>query len=213
MTAPSSGGVCAGAIVPLDGKLVPDNGCGNPENFEVLLVVDRGGEFSIIEDPRDDIVKTENGIVDQEPRIAKIQYKQDSGQLRATVRGGVWSFRFLSMAEIPSSFKVTVNGSDISDADINVENYPLVPSMVVRFQPLADSENELIIDMGPSPQLSVLDHSSRISDLLRIYETEFEIKDRIWALVASRPPGISPTAKDYGLASLRLEKAPLFLFK
>lgn len=194
-----------GAIIPLDGKLVPGNGCGNPENFEVLVVVGQDGEFTIIEDPRDDIVKPETGLVEQEPRTAKIQYKQDSGQLRATVKGGAWSFRFLSMNEIPPSLKVTVNGSDISDADVRVENYPLVPSMVVNFQPLADGENDLIIDMGPSPQLSVMDHSSRIEDLLRNYQTEFDIKDRIWALVnqANRPV----TVRIGGLLSIGTDEA------
>lgn len=194
-----------GAIIPLDGKLVPDNGCGNPENFEVLVVVGRDGEFTILEDAQDDIVKPKTGIVDQDVRATKIQYKQDSGQLRATVKGAAWSFRFLSMTEIPSSLKVTVNGSDTSDADIRVENYPLTPSVVVAFQRLTDGENELIINLGPSPQLSVLDHSSRISDLLLKYQTEFEIKDRIWAYASQtdRPAAV----KLGGLLSLGVDEA------
>ncbi|OBT83369.1 hypothetical protein VE02_08367 [Pseudogymnoascus sp. 03VT05] len=194
-----------GSIIPLDGKLVPDNGCGNPGSFEVFVVVGRDGGFTILEDPQDDMVTSETGLVDQGLRATQIQYTQSSGQLRATVNGGQWTFRFLSMTDIPSSLKVTVSGSDMCDADITVENYPLTPSMVVRFHPLTEGESELIINLGPSPQLSVLDHSRRISDLLLKYQTEFEIKDRIWALVsqADRPAAV----KIGGLLSMSVDEA------
>ncbi|EHY58216.1 hypothetical protein HRR83_004925 [Exophiala dermatitidis] len=198
-----------GSIIPLDANPVPENGGPNPKHFEVLVVVGRDGKFNVIEDLADDWeVNKSEGIeaaavtaapatTGDQQRSTQIEYKQQPGEL--TVRASSardWTFRFLAITEIPQNLKVMVDGHDrTSDAVVTIETYPATPSVVVHV-PKQDTEKEneksaLTISLGSDPQLSVLDHKARFERLLLDYQTEFDIKDRIWGIVNDRRSAIN----------------------
>ncbi|KZF19082.1 glycoside hydrolase family 31 protein [Xylona heveae TC161] len=121
-------------------------------------------------------------------RRSTIQYTQAVGKLTATVTAGrTWSFRFLAVTSIPKDLKVLVNGTDrTSDTVALVENFPKTPSLLVQFPSgSARSGNtyEIAIELGPNPQLSVIDHKPRIEHLIMGYQTEFKVKDQLWEVV------------------------------
>ncbi|EXJ89556.1 hypothetical protein A1O3_02623 [Capronia epimyces CBS 606.96] len=193
-----------GSIIPLDASPTPQDGGPNPEHFEVLVVIGRDGQTSVLEDRADDFrTAQEEG---PEPgrnegpatatatghRASLIRYHQAAGELTASVTGRKWSFRFLAVTAIPQALKITIDGQDRSnDTEVVIETYPATPSMVVHVPSVTERDRDLgesvthtiTISLGPDPQLSVLDHRSRIERLLLDYQTEFDIKERIWTIV------------------------------
>ena len=196
-----------GAIIPLDGDLVPGNGCGNPHSLEVLVVVGRNQEFSVIEDVQDDEMEC-NGVdgAGQIPvRCILITFCQVTGELRANARGKRLIFRFLSITEKPPVLRVSVGGHETSEAEVTFESYPGVPSMIVKI-PVVNGPNDLIvIELGANPQLGVLDHSQRLNDLILDGQYSVATKDKIWSIISqsSSPLSVTITA----LASLSLDEA------
>jgi len=56
--------------------------------------------------------------------------------------------------------------------------------MLIHVPPPPHKEKyTLTVSLGSSPQLSVIDHKERIQTLLLDYQTEFELKDKIWSIV------------------------------
>jgi len=88
---------------------------------------------------------------------------------------------------------VLIDGKDrTADAKISVEKFPDTPSMLVRVPYVPDLDKYTItISLGPDPQLSVLDHRARIEKMLLDYQTEFDIKDRLWSIVDDRESAIN----------------------
>ncbi|KAI9926234.1 hypothetical protein MW887_004697 [Aspergillus wentii] len=170
-----------GSIIPLDAEAAPKNGCTNPTAYEVLVVVGQDGEASVIEDPKDDETSSTS-----DQRKYTIKFDQNDGKVSATVAGKSWSFRFLAVTSIPKDLRVTINGADrTKEASVKVEIYPKTPSLVVECPSLSDGDNEIVIELGANPQLSVMDHKARIEKLLMDYQIEFKLKDRLWEIVES----------------------------
>ncbi|KPI40096.1 Alpha-xylosidase [Cyphellophora attinorum] len=197
-----------GSIVPLDANHKPSNGAANPEAFEVYVVVGRNGQFSILEDPADDSEQVKKEAPASGERGSLIQWKQAEGKLAASVTGRTWSFRFLSMTEKPKQLKVSINGKDVtSDAKVNVYTYPELPSLKVDCPYQAFSEKYNIeIELGPDPQLSVIDHKAHINELLLSYQTEFTLKDKLWSVVNDGGKGAA-NVKAGKLMSLGIDAA------
>ena len=174
-----------GSIVPLDGSLVPPNGGLNPQAFEVLVVIGRNGSCSVLEDPVDDSPETKKVAPESDERGSLIQYNQKDGKLTASVTGRGWTFRFLSITTAPEALRVLVDGKEAKNAEVSNTCYPDVASMVVKVpEPGSpDAKYEIVIELGPDPQLSILDHKARIRDIIRDYQTEFVTKDKIWSVV------------------------------
>lgn len=181
-----------GSIIPLDADVAPINGGKNPERFEVLVVVGRDGQCSVLEDPADDTSEVEKTAPASGERGSLIQLDQKKGTLTAHVTGRSWSFRFLALTEVPKNIKVEVDGQDVTKkAEPQVEMFPHTPSLVVRVPASSTTSSKessgqkstITISLGPDPQLGVHDHKPRIERLLLDYQTEFDIKDRIWSIV------------------------------
>ncbi|KAK9238971.1 glycoside hydrolase [Lipomyces kononenkoae] len=173
-----------GSIIPLDGDTAPRNGCSNPKTFEVLVVIGRDTQASILENPTNDISQDGREFAGTDEQRATIQYIQVEGKLTANVAGRTWTFRFLGMTFIPPDFKVFINGSDrTKDAATIVERWPQRPSLVVKCPSAREGVHHIAIELGPDPQLSVIDHMPRLEHLIMGYQTEFKLKDRLWNVI------------------------------
>jgi hypothetical protein len=197
-----------GSIIPLDANKTPGNGAANPVAFEVLVVVGRNGQCSVLEDPADDDEETKKQAPESGERGSLIQFKQEGGTLSAKVTGRTWSFRFLAITEVPEGLQVLVNGNDVTtDAKVSVQTYPETPSMLVECPYHAwDAKYDIEINLGADPQLSVIDHKPRIKDLLLGYQTEFALKDRIWSIVDDQGKGAA-NVKAGKLLALGIDEA------
>lgn len=172
-----------GSIVVLDAAYAPENGCLNPEAFEVLVCVGKNGQASVLEAPDDDSEQVKKEASTKE-RGALIQYKQAEGKLNANVHGRTWSFRFVAVTEIPKDLKVSVGGQDVTkDAQISIESYPKVPSLVVKIPQVMDEKAEIVIDLGNDPQLNVIDQTERIKAYILDLQIEYAKKDALWAVL------------------------------
>lgn len=184
-----------GSIIPLDANPAPGNGGLNPEHFEVLVVVGRDGQTSVLEDPADDSEQGKRESPSSGERGSFIQYDQAKGELTAHVTGRTWSFRFLSLTQTPPDLKICIDGRDrTGDAKVSLDKYPSTPSLLVHVPRVPDAEGDrytITISLGADPQLGVLDHKARIERLLLEYQTEFDIKNRIWSIVDDRKSAIN----------------------
>jgi hypothetical protein len=182
-----------GSIVPLDADPVPGNGGLNPEKFEVLVVVGRDGQASVLEDPADDSEQVKKEAPENKERGSLIQFDQKKGELTAHVTGRTWNFRFLALHSIPKTFSVSVDGADVTEeAKTTVSKFPDAPSLLVRVPPPAHKDKYTItISLCSNPQFGVVDHRPRIEKLLLDYQTEFQIKDKIWSIVDDRESAIN----------------------
>jgi hypothetical protein len=188
-----------GSIVPLDGHLVPANGCANPDSFEVLVVVGRDGQFNIIENTRDDAKSQKSS---ETSRSITIKYEQAAGRLTVPSAGRAWTFKFLSTNVKSSDIRVMVDGKQAEKAEYGVQIINSVPSTYAKVPVVTKSESVITIELGHNPQLSIVDHSQNISDLLLDFQIEFAVKDKIWEIIKSEQPKTTKIAR---LLSLDLE--------
>jgi len=173
-----------GSIIPLDADLQPKNGGLNPDAYEVLVVVGKNGQCSVLEDPEDDSPEAKSKAPDSGERGSLIQYYQEEGKLSAKVTGRAWTFRFLALGEVKlEEVKVSVNGKISKDVGVENQVYPQLPSLVVKMPAVSGSKYDIEIHLGRTPQLAAFDFRPRIFQLLLDYQTEFSIKDKIWGIV------------------------------
>ncbi|CAM1500408.1 Fc.00g095700.m01.CDS01 [Cosmosporella sp. VM-42] len=192
-----------GSIVPLDGELAPANGCANPVGFEVLVVVGSDGAFTILEDVQDDNKPTTTESIQ---RSIQISYDQAVGRLETIAAGKEWTFRFISMVTDPAQVKVLVDGSLSAEARVSVETSPNLPGIVVKFPSGLSDESVLAVELGSDPQLSILDQTETISELLVDFQIEMVLKDKIWETLREAQP---TPVKIGRLLSLGLEEEVL----
>lgn len=141
-----------GLIVPLD--VNPTNGCLLPDEFEILVVVGKDGEFKLVEDEKS----------------FTITFDQKSGTLKSDIDRPC-TFRFLAVTSKPAGLKVP------SGAEVFFEAYPDVPSMLIKVSGPAT------IELGANPGLSVIDHKKRIEAMVLDYQVEFDLKDHLWKVL------------------------------
>ncbi|OJJ50766.1 hypothetical protein ASPZODRAFT_126696 [Penicilliopsis zonata CBS 506.65] len=178
-----------GSIIPLDADAAPRNGCLNPNAFEVLVVVGQDGRAEILEDARDDASPDAPAAG---PHTQTIAYTQKEGILTAhiTDHHRPWTFRFLALTALPDKFKLSIDGVDrTADTSIRVDRYPQVASVVVTCPAVGAEQKQvrhvISIELGPDPQLAIIDATPRIEHLLMTYQIEYTAKDRIWEIVQS----------------------------
>ncbi|KAF7562850.1 hypothetical protein G7046_g1266 [Stylonectria norvegica] len=208
-----------GSIIPLDRTLVPENGCANPMTFEVLIVVGCDGHFTIIEDIKDD-----EGIQDdafdslERQRQFEINWDQAAGKLTVSPPakswevGTHWIFRFISVSVHNPMSKVFAEDGSERAPDVHVEakkNDQVFPGTVVTVSgpALARAKgSSLTVELGPDPQLSILDYKESISKLILDFQIQFGLKDKIWGVVNSSQPNHVKISR---LLSLGLDQAIL----
>jgi hypothetical protein len=189
-----------GSIIPLDREHVPANGCANPSAFEVLVVVGHDGQFNIIESTRDD--ENSQSTTDTQ-RSIPIDYDQAAGRLTTISRGREWTFRFISTSIEPSTIQVLIDGTVATEVQSIIETTANVPSTVVKIPANSSPQSSITIELGTDPQLTIIDHSQSISDLLLDFQIEFSVKDKIWAVIETTQP---TTVKIARLLSLGLDE-------
>jgi hypothetical protein len=179
-----------GSIIPLDAAEEPENGCENPSAYEVVVVVGKDATFRIREDFEDDAAQTKvGGKVDH--RHIELTWKQSEGQLSLASSGKEWSFRFISINDIPDTLKVTANGAQVSGVTSAIEKTSHMPGLVVKIPRASESNAAIVVDLGPNPQLGFVDTSARLQTLLSDYQIHFDTKDKIWnACQTNHPQGV-----------------------
>ena len=188
-----------GAIIPLDANLSPKKGGDNPEHLEVLVVVGKDGQFTLVDESSGkQETDTSSGW--------KFEYGQDKGELKFNPEGKKWTIKFVSITEIPIKFEAfkrnEFNDSSL-DVKTRIDEYPNVPGLVVEFPSLPSGSGDVVISLGDNPQLSVLDPLKRIQDLILDYQMDMWTKEKLWGVVKAA----QPTAVKVGrLMSLGLDE-------
>jgi hypothetical protein len=172
-----------GSIIALDAASEPRNGGLNPGGFEVLVVVGRNAQSSVVEDAADDSAESKSNAPGSGERGALIQYYQDEGKLSAKVTGRAWIFRFVGLYHVKlEDVKVLVDGEVSMDAEVEVQVYPQLPSLVVRI-PALKGKSDIEIQVGKDPQLSIFDVKTRLFRIMLDFQIPFRVKDQIWNVV------------------------------
>lgn len=178
-----------GSIIPLDEEKNPANGCNNPSGYEVLVVVGKDAEFTIREDTEDDDAVAPGTTSTQ--REIRLNYRQSPGQLEYYPDGKSWTFKFVSLMSVPPNLSVSINGWAVPDVQTSVDSYPEVPGLLVKIPEVSEDNGAVaVIDLGQNPELSVLDMSERVQNLILDSQVEMELKDKIWDIAGSTRPAV-----------------------
>ncbi|KAH6886192.1 glycosyl hydrolases family 31-domain-containing protein [Thelonectria olida] len=171
-----------GAIIPLDQASAPKNGCKNPSGLEVLVVLGKDGEFTIVEDIEDDEATSASKSTSREIHL---NYSQAEGRLEFDSAGKQWSFKFLSLMSIPADLSMSVDGLPVPDCDLDIEDYPNLPGLSVRLPNSYGANCTIVLGLGSNPQLGVLDVSKRIQQFIMDYQMDMGLKDEIWKAITT----------------------------
>ncbi|KAK8061613.1 hypothetical protein PG994_007979 [Apiospora phragmitis] len=199
-----------GSIISLDQEKVPANGCRNPPGFEVLIVVGRDGRFDVVEDMRDDreqgAAATPADSNDTSLRTIPIRFDQAAGRLTARSGGKKWTFRFVSADIASVQVRIDGEGSSVPESHGHkaISRSGHLYSTVAEVPALSSATSEITVDVGPNPQLSVIDPRPSLSQLINDFQTDFYTKDRLWEIIESKQP---TTVKASRLLSLGLDEA------
>ncbi|KAL4865168.1 hypothetical protein BDV12DRAFT_175129 [Aspergillus spectabilis] len=179
-----------GSIIPMDGDGIR-TGTHNPTVLDIFVVVGNDGSTSVIESTKDDTF--EPIASDTEPQLAEstLTYTQAEGKL--TIRSSrirQWAFRFSGITSIPKGLKVTVNGVDRTvnsivavDGDGQPQPHLYVWSPYLLRQDDDGDAYVITIELGVDPQLAVRDHTGTLEELIRGFQIEFAMKDKLWAAI------------------------------
>ncbi|KAM4057143.1 glycosyl hydrolases family 31 domain-containing protein [Hirsutella rhossiliensis] len=166
-----------GAIVPLDGNLMPPNGSQNPDSFEVVVVVGANGSFEILEEFGDekrdpDWVKTLISL-DQTKGSISIGFKSTKG-VRAVVGD----------KPLDPDVKVAANGLVVALGDV-----PAGAGATVY--------------LGANPQLAINDPQALIYPILFDAEIEYRLKENIDAIMSA--PSVTTAVRASQLEALDMD--------
>lgn len=185
-----------GSIIPLDKELAPENGCPNPNALEILVIVGRDGHFGIRENIQDD---PESDNTEDEERVIMIKYHQKNGRVTIDGTNRDWTLRFLSASIDPSQVKVLLGGSNKAPIQCKNESVNDNPSIVVYISHKLHNGKQIVVDLGPNPQLAVNNHSLTISNLLLDFQISPLDKDKIWSIIESHQATTIKMARLLGL--------------
>ncbi|KIL93331.1 hypothetical protein FAVG1_03310 [Fusarium avenaceum] len=174
-----------GAIIPLDGDVAPGNGGESPTHFEVLVAIGKDGGISVEEEPDND----KNG--GKGSRLT-LGYTQASGSLSFEPKGKSWTFKFLSVMEVPKDFKVIRGSKDeeVSGVETRIDDYPNVPGLLVHIPEIPGHYENVSIKLGDDPKFSVLDPLKRIEDLVRDCQMDMWTKVKLWGILTTSEPTV-----------------------
>ena len=175
----------SGAIVPLNGALIPRNSPENPESIEVLVVVGADGSFTIVEDDG-----TGTGLEPATVASTPIAFDQQTGTVTVGPASGAlgcipgqrsWTVTFLSLAAGP-------------EPDVLVDDQPLGAEVSRKGDRLSVSvsgiavTSTVCVSIGPRPALAANDVSGRLFALLDRAHIEYETKRHIHTIATAQRP-------------------------
>ncbi|KAK8131963.1 hypothetical protein PG999_000136 [Apiospora kogelbergensis] len=207
-----------GSIIPTERSTVPSNSCDNPTCFKVLVVVGRDGAFELREDVRDDSpeltgpsIAAGNGDKHNNTtlRTIPIRFDQAAGRLTTVSAGRDWVIRFLAPAIETSAIQVRINGDLVSPAPKTIENNQGMMAIDLKIPAVQDPMSEIIVDVGPNPQLAVLDHTPVLGRLVNDFQTDFGNKDRIWDIIESKQPTAAKVSRLLSLGTDEIFYGPV----
>lgn len=169
-----------GSIIPLDGSDVLENDCRNPSVYEVVVVIGSDAWYALQEESAEGYNTSFN-----------MEYDQQSGKLTLKCDGEKreWCFRFIGITTIQKHLKVTVDGEEPSGVQIGIQDFQHTKCLTVNSLHSSQQKgNEIVIDLGPNPELSILDDRDRIEVMLREYEGELTTKNALWKIVEHHSP-------------------------
>ncbi|KAK6864806.1 alpha-xylosidase [Apiospora arundinis] len=178
-----------GSIVPLDQSEIPKNGGGNPDAFEVVVAIGADGYFELVEDSED---STMNSDQDQDWSKTSINFTQSSGRIQvdstSKAKGSKtkgksrgWSFRFPGLKTIKDmSLRVMVVSASLT------EDYtrPFVGNVIDISN--VPAESQIVVELGPNPQLAINDPVSLIEPILNTAQNDYQVKDAVWEVVSAK---------------------------
>jgi alpha-glucosidase (family GH31 glycosyl hydrolase) len=167
-----------GAIVPLDAAAESCNGAPHPNFVEIIIVVGADGAFEMREDDG-----TASELEDVKWTCTTITFEQDTGIIRIMPCSPTssepgretrhWTLQFPALA-FPKRVRLEVDGSEqpIVGAEHTLGSTRLS---------LGDIEqgSEVLVKIGPRPQLTVTDREKHVFDILDNFQIAFSHKSRI----------------------------------
>ncbi|KAK2591817.1 hypothetical protein QQS21_010485 [Conoideocrella luteorostrata] len=170
-----------GSIIPLDAEADPKNGCKNPAELDVVIVVGKDAKFTIVEDPNDDDTDGTAHRKDSKAREITIEYNQSEGRLRVSASSKCWRFIFLAVRAVPSNVQVKIGGTDVDKCEVYVEDTVKPLGLVVRGPKNPTGDVDVEVMLGADPQLSVIDRTARLTAWLLAAQMRFDLKDKVMA--------------------------------
>lgn len=188
-----------GAIIPLDRASNPANGCNDPSEVEVLLVVGADGDFELVED---------DGQGNQAEQInfrrTPISFRQETGEIRIgpiSTASRQWSVRLLGCSSIPEQVRALFNDGEKTLETVKVENGSLIKLGS------SGTKDIIVVRLGSRPQLDVQLPTEPIITFLRDAQIELDLKEKIWKIVSKTNP---ITVRVGQLQALDLDRAVLY---
>ncbi|KAJ5318448.1 hypothetical protein N7476_004868 [Penicillium atrosanguineum] len=163
--------VRCGAIIPMDGAEVPENGCTLPNHLEVIVVPGADGTFKLLEEQSD-----ENGVASpDETTVTMFTFSQAEGVLTVTPRSSIrgtqrnWTIRFHG-CQVPEQLQVILGNKSFSRSPERLASgFKLNPEEI-------PSGTKIIIAIGSSPKLEIPSPFDQCSEILSAAQTEFDLK-------------------------------------
>ncbi|KAF2262087.1 hypothetical protein CC78DRAFT_535141 [Lojkania enalia] len=195
-----------GAIVPLDAAYRPPNGAPNPTALEVIVVVGADGSFNLIEDngtgtrvDDGDFSMVEEGGIESGGENVRFSYtpitfKQDAGVLKIgptspddpcipTLRE--WRIRLISHTPKPELRCVMTSSKKARLAQFATQPVDNGTLITIGSVP---TNNSIILELGPNPQLDVINPNSKLWTILRDTNYFYDHKHNAWfAVIADQP--------------------------
>lgn len=200
-----------GSIVPLDGAWRPKSGSPNPETLEVLLAVGADGAFTLIEDDGTGTHVDDGGfrMIDAEGIESSdetvlfshtpITYKQSTGVIKigptdppnsSIPKSRTWKIRLL--AHMPSHDTeircITTSPHTKRHAKTLAHTITSESGSTVITLKEVPVEQTIIVELGSSPQLDVLDPNPKIWDIIDTARIDMDRKWDVWNCVNNGKP-------------------------
>ncbi|KAK8055978.1 hypothetical protein PG993_001205 [Apiospora rasikravindrae] len=180
-----------GSIVPLDQDEIPKNGGGKPDAFEVVIAVGADGYFELVEDNDDSTPAGGDLNQDQDWCRTSINFTQSTGRIQVGSGSGTrcskakngtrgWSFRFPGLKTIKDmSLRVMVISASLT------EDYTRPFSGNTISVSDVPAASQIVVELGPNPQLAINDPVSLIEPFLTEAQNEYDVKDAVWDVVSA----------------------------
>jgi alpha-glucosidase (family GH31 glycosyl hydrolase) len=189
-----------GAMIPLDGNEIPDNGCPDLTKCEILIVVGADGSFDIFEDDG-------AGVATMKRRRTTLSYFQTEGKVEISASDNIpclpkfrdWTLRFLACQK-PSGVECLVNNV-LREVNVEVSHYGF--KVNIGSVPTTSS---VTVTIGKAPHLHTRDSRSQLKSTVGIAQIEFGLKNQIWEALE---PGLSRAMQMAHLHALPLDKPML----
>ncbi|EQL02463.1 hypothetical protein G6O67_003267 [Ophiocordyceps sinensis] len=184
-----------GAIVPLDGKLEPDNGASNPVSFEIVVVVGADGRFDMLEEP--DVEKKDPDWIK-----THISFDQAKGSVSigptegGPPKGRAWSVRLLG-------FKTTKDVRAVVDGKAAAVDVKVVANGLLVSLGEVPAEASATVHLGGDPELAVSDPLALIDPVLYDAQVGYKLKDDVYAVLS--PPSVPTSVRVSQLEALDMD--------